>query len=89
MKPAKRDFNKKKVLSRLFKYLYHTYPKRTVIILICIVITAIGSLAASLFMPQFIDNVIYVGIENGFDSVKGTMISLIIALSCVYACSPR
>ena len=84
-KPAKKDFNKKKVLSRLIKYLFSTYPKRTTIILICIVITSIGTLAASLFMPQFIDNVIYAGIEKGsLDSVKDTMIGLLIALGIVY-----
>ncbi len=85
VKPARKDFNKKKVMSRLFKYLFHTFPVRTTIILICIVITALGSLAASLFMPQFIDNVIYAGINNGsFESVKSTMISLLIALSTIY-----
>ena len=84
-KPARRNFNKKKVLSRLMKYLFHTYPKRTTIILICIVITAIGSLSASLFMPQVIDNVIYAGIEAGsFDAVKGNLIGLLIALGTVY-----
>ncbi|MCR5647079.1 MAG: ABC transporter ATP-binding protein/permease [Acholeplasmatales bacterium] len=66
------------------KYLYHTYPVRFVVILICIVITAIGSLAASVFMAQFIDNVIYAGIENGYDSVKNTMIGLIISLGSIY-----
>ncbi len=84
-KPARKDFNKKKVLSRLMKYLFSTYPKRTTIILICIIITSIGTLSASLFMPQFIDNVIYAGIENGsLDSVKDTMIGLLIALGTVY-----
>ena len=84
MKPARKDFNKKKTLSRLLKYLRQTYPVRFVIILICIVITSIGSLSASVFMAQFIDNVIYKGIENGFDSVKGTMIGLLVGLGSIY-----
>lgn len=84
VKPAKRQFNKKKTFGRLMKYLYHTYPVRFIVILICIVITSIGSLAASIFMAQFIDNVIYAGIENGYDAVKDTMIGLIIGLGSIY-----
>jgi len=87
MKPARKDFNKKKTLSRLLKYLRQTYPAKFVIILICIVITSIGSLSASIFMAQFIDNVIYKGIENGFDTVKGTMIGLLVALGSIYLLS--
>ena len=64
MKPARKDFNKKKTLSRLLKYLRQTYPVRFAIILVCIVITSIGSLSASVFMAQFIDNVIYYSIFN-------------------------
>ena len=87
VKPSKRQFDKKKTFGRLMKYLYHTYPVRFIAILICIIITAIGSLSASVFMAQFIDNVIYAGIENGFDSVKSTMIGLSISLGSIYVIS--
>ena len=84
MRPAKKQFDRKKTLSRLLKYLYHTYPVRFVLIIIGIILTSIGSLAASVFMAQIIDNVIYAGIETGFDSVKGTLIGLLVSLGSIY-----
>ncbi len=84
MRPSKKQFDKKKTLSRLLKYLYHTYPVRFIAILICIILTAIGSLAASVFMAQIIDNVIYAGIETGFEAVKGTLITLLVSLGSIY-----
>jgi len=87
VKPARKQFDKKKTFTRLIKYLFHTYPVRFVIILICIVLTSIGSLAASVFMVQIIDNVIYAGIEQGFEAVKPTMIALISTLASIYVIS--
>ena len=62
VKPSKRNFNKKKTLKRLLGYVFKTYPVRFTIICICIVIAAIGAIAASIFMPQFI-NLMYEGIK--------------------------
>ena len=87
VKPLGREFNKKKSFSRLVGYLFHSYPVHVVIILICIIITAIGSVAAGYFMPKFIDDVIYAGIKNGMDSVKPTMTTLFIELVSVYGIS--
>ncbi len=84
MRPAKKQFDRKKTLSRLLKYLYHTYPVRFVLIFIGIILTSIGSLAASVFMAQIIDNVIYAGIETGFEAVKGTLITLLVSLGSIY-----
>ena len=66
VKPAKRNFDKKKTLKRLLGYVFHTYPVRFTIICICIVIAAIGSISASVFMPQFI-NTIYIFIIGGMN----------------------
>lgn len=63
VKPSKRNFNKKDTLKRLLGYVFKTYPVRFTIICICIVIAAIGSISASIFMPQFI-NLMYEGIEK-------------------------
>ena len=85
------NFDKKGTFKRLIKYLFKSYPVHFVIILICIVLSAVGSIAASYFMPRFIDEVIMAGIEAngsvpgaGFDSVRPTLISLIISLCSVY-----
>lgn len=83
-KPYSKDFNKKKTLSRLIMYLFHTYPFHIIIIAVCIVLTAIGSLAASVFMQKVVDDVIYKGIQFGYDSVSNTLIKLIATLATIY-----
>ena len=57
------NFNKKKTFRRLMSYVFHTYPVHVIIIFICIVLAAIGSIAAAIFMQQFIDEVILKGVE--------------------------
>ena len=78
------NFNKKATFKRLLKYLFKSYPVHLVIITICIILTSIGSIAASIFMARFIDDVIYKGIEIGYDNVYPTLISLILTLGGVY-----
>lgn len=85
------NFNKKKTFSRLMGYVFHTYPVHVVIITICIVLAAIGSIGAAIFMQQFIDNVIYVGIQangsvagSGYETVRPTLIKLILELGGIY-----
>ncbi len=94
VKPSKRNFNKKDALKRLLGYVYKTYPVRFTIICICILITAIGGIGASIFMPQFID-LMYTGIRYnnaldmsiGFDAIKNQLIGLSVALGCLYLVS--
>ena len=85
------DSNKKKTFRRLMGYVFHTYPVHVVIIFICIVLAAIGSIAAAIFMQQFIDEVILKGVEangmvmgSGYESVKDTLIRLILELGGIY-----
>ena len=78
------NFNKKATFKRLLKYLFKSYPVHLVIITICIILTSIGSIAASIFMARFIDDVIYKGIEIGYDNVYPTLLSLILTLGGVY-----
>ena len=85
------NFSAKKTLSRLLKYVFRTYPVHVVIIIICIILSAIGSIAAAVFMTQFIDNVIYAGIQangsvagSGYEVVRPTLIRLILELGGIY-----
>ena len=83
------NFDKKGTFKRLIKYLFKSYPIHFIIITICIILSAIGSIGASVFMQQFIDNVIYAGInlgggEAGYLAVRDTLVKLIITLGIVY-----
>jgi ATP-binding cassette subfamily B protein len=85
------NFNKKKTFRRLMRYVFHTYPVHVIIIFICIVLAAIGSIAAAIFMQQFIDEVILKGVEakraigdNGLAVVENTLTRLILELGGIY-----
>jgi ATP-binding cassette subfamily B protein len=85
------NFNKKKTFRRLMSYVFHTYPVHVIIIFICIVLAAIGSIAAAIFMQQFIDEVILKCVEakraigdNGLAVVENTLTRLILELGGIY-----
>ncbi len=79
-----RKFNKKKTLGRTMSYLFRTYPVHIILLFFTIIIIAIGSIAASVFMQKVIDDVIYAGIKEGFSAVKGELKRLIITLGAIY-----
>lgn len=79
-----RKFNKKQTFSRLMKYLFKTYKVQFIITVICIILSGIGSLSASVFMQKIIDDVIYKGINTSYQTVKPTLIKLISTLGGIY-----
>ncbi|MGM9971924.1 MAG: ABC transporter ATP-binding protein [Anaeroplasmataceae bacterium] len=79
-----KDFDKKKTLKRLMSYLFKYYKLRLILVIICIIFTGIGSMAASIFMQRIIDDVIYKGIQTSFPEVKNTLIMLISTLGSIY-----
>ena len=87
MRGTTRKFNKKKTFKRLMSYIIKAYPIHFTIIVICIVIAAIGGIIASLFLPNIINEVIYPGIINGYDSVKDILHDYLIALIICYGIS--
>ena len=85
------NFDKKGTFKRLVKYVFKSYPIHFIVIVVCLIISAIGATAASLFMKAFIDDVIIAGIKaggevagSGYDSVHSTLVWLIVTLSSVY-----
>lgn len=71
-------------LGRLIKYLFQLYRVRLIIVLICIVLTSLGAVSASIFIQQIIDKVIYPGLTSGFESVRGTLIGLLAVMLSIY-----
>lgn len=82
-----RSFSKKQTFKRLMSYLFKSYKIHFIITVICIILSGIGSLAASVFMQQIIDKVIEPGIKTSFDEVKDTFIGLFVALGSIYIVS--
>ena len=74
----------KGVLSRLIKLLLEDYRKQLILVLVCILITALASTVASVFMNFYI-NTINKGLEYGWDSIKTEIFTAIGIMLCIYA----
>ncbi|MCR4897858.1 MAG: ABC transporter ATP-binding protein/permease [Acholeplasmatales bacterium] len=82
-----RKFDKKKTFKRLLGSVFKQYPVHFIVIILCIIIAAIGGIIASLFVPNLINEVMYPGIEEGYDSVKDVLFKYLIALVICYGIS--
>lgn len=79
----KKQKAKKGTLSRLLKMLFENNKKLLVIIVACILISAVVSVASSLFLTKLL-TAINKGLITGLDSVWGELVSIFIAMGCVY-----
>ena len=79
-RPARYVTDKKidfKSLGRLLKYVYRLYSFRLLIVLICIIFSAVSNVIVNSFMAKLIDTVIIPGIANGLDSVAKGLTAVI------------
>ncbi len=82
--PVAKGSIKKGTLGRLLKLTFKYYKWQTILVLVCIFLSAFGSLVSSVFMKTLIDEVITPGISVGLGEVMGKLISLIITMACAY-----
>lgn len=75
---------KKGTFGRLFKYIAQYYKPRIVIVVICIILSSISSVIATMFMQRLIDTCIIPGIELGLDAVWADLIRIIITMASIY-----
>ncbi|MBQ8141258.1 MAG: ABC transporter ATP-binding protein [Clostridia bacterium] len=80
----KRPPVKKGIMKRLFKLLFADYKKQLIVVAVCIVLSALGSTVSSLFMNTLITD-IGLGLENGWDSVKSKIFTIIGVMCAIYA----
>jgi ATP-binding cassette subfamily B protein len=83
--PVPKGTIKKGTLKRLLKVIFTHYKWQTIIALICMVFTSVGSLVSSVYMQQVVDNVITPALEVGFHSaLKARLVGLIVMMCVVY-----
>ena len=75
---------KKGAIGRLVKELLAGYKKQLLLVLVCIILTAIASTVASVFMNFFI-NTIEEGIKNGWDAIEVKIYTAIGIMLVIYA----
>ena len=70
---------------RLAAFVWQGYSVRLVAALICIVVSALSTTVAAVFMQKLIDEVIIPGIDSGLSAVMGRLVSILTVLACIYA----
>ncbi len=75
---------KKGAIARLVKELFSGYKKQLLLVLVCIILTAIASTIASVFMNFFI-NTIEEGLASSWDAVKVKIFTAIGIMLVIYA----
>ncbi len=75
---------KKGTFSRLIKYLFKNYKVQLIIAMICVVVGALASVVATIFLQRVIDEAITPGLTSGFDAVAGTLVSIILTMVGIY-----
>ena len=73
------------VIMRLVRYLAHYYKFELLLVLFCIIVTAIAGISSSVFLEMLIDEVITPGVELGFDAVKGKLTTIACIMAGIYA----
>src|SRR5574344_58057 len=72
------------VLGRLLKYLFKYYKWLLFIVILCLIIMAVGTASVSFFIQKIIDNVIYPGLKNGYESVNSELLNLLYSMAGIY-----
>lgn len=75
---------KKGVIGRLIKYVFSKYKARFIAVMICIILSSVGSVSMSVFMQRLIDEVITPGLSSGWDSVAASAFAVLGTLAMIY-----
>ena len=84
--PGSMDLKKidKKILGRLLKFIGDGYKKEMILVTVCIVVAAVSSVIATMFLQRLIDQCILPGISLGYESIEGKLLSIITTMACIY-----
>ena len=72
------------VFSRLLSYIFTRFPFHVTVSVLCIIISAVASVAATSFMQKLIDDCITPGLQNGFESVAVRLTGTLAAMATIY-----
>lgn len=75
---------KKGTFGRLMKYIFTHYSWRLIIVIFCIILSAIASVVSTVFLQRLIDQCITPGIKLGMDAVWGELIQIIGLMAAIY-----
>jgi len=69
---------------RLLSYVFGKYAVKIAVVIVCIIISAISSVAATSFMQKLIDECITPGLTEGFEAVAPKILGTLFAMAIIY-----
>ena len=79
-----RPRGKKGSLGRLIKYLFKNYTFALIVVIICIIASALASTVATVIMQRLIDECIVPGINSGLQAVWKNMLTILATMAVIY-----
>ncbi|WP_027431593.1 ABC transporter ATP-binding protein [Lachnospira multipara] len=80
----KKNVEKDNTFGRLIGYIFKHYAPQLIVTIICIIIAALASVIATIFLQRIIDEVITPAMGLGMDSVWNKFIGIIITMGVIY-----
>lgn len=75
---------KEPTFRRLLRYLFAHYKKRLLLVILCIIVSALASVVGTFFVQRIIDECITPGLSGGLPSVWGKLLSITATMAFVY-----
>ncbi|MEE3420671.1 MAG: ABC transporter ATP-binding protein [Lachnospiraceae bacterium] len=70
--------------SRLLKYIVSHYKVQMIVVAVCIIISGIGGVIASVFLQELVDKAITPGLDKGLNAVWPTLLGIIGTMAAFY-----
>ena len=83
-KKNKRPAAKKGPFGRLFRYLFDHYGMRLIVVMLCIIVSAVASVIATVFLQRLIDECIVPGISSGMGAVQNLLVHILFTMAVFY-----
>lgn len=83
-KKNKRPAAKKGTFGRLFRYLFDHYGMRLIVVMLCIIVSAVASVIATVFLQRLIDECIVPGISSGMGAVQNLFVHILLTMAVFY-----
>ena len=83
-KKNKRPAAKKGTFGRLFRYLFDHYGMRLIVVMLCIIVSAVASVIATVFLQRLIDECIVPGISSGMGAIQNLLVHILFTMSVFY-----
>ena len=83
-KKNKRPAAKKGTFGRLFRYLFDYYGMRLIVVMLCIIVSAVASVIATVFLQRLIDECIVPGISSGMGAVQNLLVHILLTMAVFY-----